>query len=234
MNHRKAILTPGLVVLASLGVLATPLADTSTTHPYLDFAAQPFSTLVPREPDLDEPFTQPAPEGIDLSNYLLVGDLAFPIGDQFLGEPEMRLAGIQQDPLGNFGVATISESPDHRLIWVTDSSGVRHNIIVHKDDPLYSGENGFLEHYDDYKGDLLKMGGSMGVGMTGAATLMGLGLAGCVPSAGLTCAVGVVGASVSLLGGFLGEVYFGVFEVRPAAEAMSSLFETIDSNRGSQ
>ena len=222
------------LVLVGLGTLTNPFARLQPANSSEAYAAQPFTTVVPVQPDFDDPFTEEVPQPVDLENFLLVGDLAFPIGDEFLGEPDMELAGIQQDPLGRYGLATISESPDYRLIWTTDRSGQRHNIIVHKDDPLYSGENGFLEHYDDYSGDLLKMGGSMGVGITGAATLAGLGFAGCVPSLGAGCVVAIVGASVSLLGGLLGEAYFGFFEVQPAMDAMDSLFSTIDSNRGSQ
>jgi hypothetical protein len=83
-------------------------------------------------------------------------------------------------------------------------------LIVHKDDTLYSGENGFLQHYEDYKDDLALAGGSVGFGLTGAATLMGLGLAGCLPSAGVGCMVGIVGASVTMLGGIIGGAYLGI------------------------
>ncbi len=223
-----------LVIVVLLGTLANPFAATLVSPIEPAFAAQLFPTVRPQEPDFDVPITGETPEGINLENFLLVGDEVFPIGDEFLGEPEIRLAGVQQDLLGRYGIATVSDSPDHRLIWITDNSGVRHNMIVHKDDPLYSGENGFLQHYNDYKSDLVKMGASMGIGVGGATTIIGLGLAGCVPSAGIGCAVAAIGGTVSILGGFFGELYFGLFEVKPAKAAMSSVFETIDANRGSQ
>lgn len=234
MTRLKTQITAALLLVVVLSGVVNPFAGAQSASTNLALAAQPFPTVVPPDTDFDDPFTGDTPEGFDLENFLLIGEEVYPFGDEFLGEPEFDLAGIQQDPLGRYGVATISDSPDHRLLWITDDSSVRHNLIVHKDDPLYSGENGFLQHYDDYKDDLLKMGGAMGVGMTGAATLMGLGLAGCVPSAGVGCAIAIVGAGVSILGGFLGETYFGIFEVGPAMDAMSSLFETIDANRGSQ
>jgi hypothetical protein len=130
------------------------------------------------------------------------------------------------------GIATIFEQPDYRLIWYTDDSGARHYIIVHKDDALYSDENGFLEHFNDYLNDVGNMGKAIGAGLTGAGTLMGLGLAGCVPSAGVGCIVGIVGGFVAMLGGIVGEAYFSYFEVRPAIEALRSILQMIDANRG--
>ena len=136
-NGRK--LAAGILVVVMLGNLAGPIAGAWVAPVSRAYAAQPFPTVVPQQSDFENPFPEEAPEPVDFANYLLNGDLAFPFGDEFLGEPEMKLAGIQQDLLGRYGMATISESPDHRLIWVTDESGVRHNLIVHEDVPLYVG-----------------------------------------------------------------------------------------------
>jgi len=234
MNRTQTGLTIALVFFVLFGTFLSPASEflASPVEPAL--AAQPFPTVPPQDSDFGVPFVAPPPEEINLEDFILLGDQVYPIGDQFYGEPDIQLAGIQTDIFGNYGVATISGSPDHRLIWINDPDGVRRNLIVHKDDPLYSGENGFLEHYKDYKDDVLKMGAAMGVGLGGAATIVGLGLAGCVPSAGIGCGVALVGGVVSFLGGLFGEVYFGFFEVRPAQDAMDSVFLAIDANRGSQ
>ncbi len=234
MNKTQTGLTAALLFLVLFGTLISPVANFISSPIDPAFAAQPFPTVPPQDSNFDVPFVAPTPEEMNLEDFILLGDQVYPIGDEFLGDPDLELAGIQQDPLGQYGIATVSGSPDHRLIWITDDSGVRHNLIVHKDDPLYKGENGFLQHYEDYKSDLLKMGASMGVALTGAGTLIGLGLAGCLPSAGVGCAIAIVGGGVTVLGGLLGEVYFGFFEVRPAKDAMESIFGIIDENRGSR
>jgi len=174
----------------------------------------------------------PTPTPFVSPDEVPVGTDSCPVGDEFLDASGLALAGVQSDPTGRYGIATVMYQPDYRLIWYTDESGVRHYLIVHRDDPLYSGENGFLQHFNQYMAAIRGENASLTSGGTGAGTIMGLGLAGCLPSVGWGCVVGLVGGTVVMLGGISGSLYFAIFEVRPEREALNTMFQTIEANRG--
>jgi hypothetical protein len=67
-------------------------------------------------PDLDEI----PPEELD--DYILIGDKLYRIGDEFLDDTGIERGPTTKDTFGWYGYATIESSPDHRLLWYTDSS----------------------------------------------------------------------------------------------------------------
>jgi hypothetical protein len=168
---------------------------------------------------------------IDLSGYLSIGSSKYPIGDIFHDASGLRLSAERSDVYGRFGLATLHDDPEYRLIWYRESVTVTHYLIIKSDDVLYEGENGFLQHFEAFLSNLDKMHASGAAGVAGAATVVGLGLAGCAPSVGAGCIVGAVGGVLSLIGGLIGETYYYHKGVKPEMEALISLFDTIDTNR---
>ena len=256
ITKRKALSRAGLIVMIAVSLFVCPLATGLTTGPSSAGDMRQFGTVRPQAATFTVPvpgetpqatllgrLETPSPETTDGASSgatkpiislgsIVIRSRPYAVGDEFSDASGIRLSGVHSDTLENYGYATIFDDTDYRLLWYTDRSGAKHYMILHKDDDLYRGENGFKELFDDYTAAAFKMHASVGVALSGSATLMGLGLAGCVPSAGVGCIVAGVGAAVTGLGGILAEFYFGIFEVGPATEALVTTFQAADANRG--
>jgi hypothetical protein len=71
------------------------------------------NTYLGRSPTFHQ-VQQPIATGFE--DYILIGDQAFPIGDEFLDASGIPLGPVTQDYFGWYGYATIEGHPDLRLI----------------------------------------------------------------------------------------------------------------------
>jgi hypothetical protein len=242
----------GLMVLI---LFANPLMR-STTMKNLAFAAQPFGTVQAPEPDFENVFTATPSESVEfgtlealnaseldeipadeLDDYILIGDRLYRLGDEFLDDTGIERGPITKDTFGWYGYATIESNPDHRLIWYTDSDGLKHYMIVRADDELFAGtpgvDNG--DGFEDYVGRLqdaeVAIAGSLGIFGGGLGGLILTQIALCGPAGGATCVSGLITAAIAMAGAGLTAVYNYVFKMLPAENNIIEQFELIESNR---
>lgn len=131
-----------LLALCALGIVALhPMLGIAETGGAA-YAAQPFPTVPPVNPDFEDPFEEAEPTAPEFEDFVLIGDHAYPIGDEFMDADHIPLGPVTQDFFGWHGYATIKGHPDLRLIWHTDSLGRQHNLIMEVGDPLFAGNPG--------------------------------------------------------------------------------------------
>lgn len=195
--------------------------------------SQPQLSELDSEPDLLSPeMAGPAGDQYAQSGELLIGGQVYSIGDDPGDVSGIELAATEQTVFGVYGYGVIKENPDYRLLWIEDENGVRQHMIVHKDDPLFAGDDGFRQHVDDLESGLVKAATSKGVALGAATTLLATGLGACIPTAGTTCLMGAIGAGATALGALVADGYFTYSVVLPALDNLRADLEVIDLNRG--
>ena len=214
-NERQVAFTPHVTSMNIMGTWETP----SISH---------LETQVPGDVQLQD--THP-PDEEPLPKILIIDGHVFHVGEMFYDAEGLRIAGITQDVFGKYGYATLMDHPEFRLLWHRDNINQTSYIIVHANDYLYDGDNGFLQHFENYQAGLRHRRNSFAAGLTGAGAIAGVGFVACLPSAGTTCILAGVGGIGSLLGGVAGEAFYHFTEVKPSEAGMISMMETIDINR---
>jgi len=165
MTKNRSLLRRSILVLALLSILACPLASDSLLSTGYAQSSQPFGTVPPQQSEFDTVFTATPPPtpGInavdgstidlqDLERYALIGNTAYPIGDEFLDASGIPVGPVTEDYLGWYGYATIVDRPDLRLLWYTDVRGARHYLITEVTSNLFAGNPGVEpgDGFDDY------------------------------------------------------------------------------------
>jgi len=244
-----------LLLIASLGLILSPLAINSSAMAHLpqaDVSLQQFTfvpslsvmeltafaqTAMPTTAPLPTPFPTPVMMPIENDEFAVAGDLeingeAYPIGDKIPNADEIPLGATEEGSFGEYGYAVVRDHPEYRLLWTTDEDGARHHIIVHENDPLFAGDDGFRKHLDDLQAGMTAMVSASVPVFTAGATLFTIGLGACAPTAGAGCAVAFIGAGIAgVVGlGVMGYVRSAV--VNPAIDNLTADFSTIAPNRG--
>jgi hypothetical protein len=251
MSKHRGVLRGGLIALVAIGLVACPrvgggFGSLGGTHAQGDdhfpftpdvatlevegtpggepgFLFPPGYALTPVPPT-------PLPPGQD--GLVVIGGEYYLIGDERSGTGGLRLGSPESDPFGLVGYATLLDAPAYRLIWYTDPQGVRHNMIVHGDDSLFSGPDGFQAQLTQYLAGFRTMSNSAG-GMIGGGILYGALVAGGCTSGGPPgCVVALVSSLVAAGGGLASAVWHGVTEVLREYGHIILSFMTIDTNRG--
>jgi hypothetical protein len=236
----------GLVVLVAISLLVCPLAaggfGLGGANAQIAFTPN-VSTLVltqtvegpelgavqtvsPAEPSLPSPTPMPVISGGSLD----IGSRTYPVGDEFSDADDIRLGPSTTVWGGSSGYAVLFDHPEYRLIWYRDRNGQRHYMIVHQDDPYFSGSDGFRAQLDDYRNAVAAANAAAGSGATGGLTIGALVALGCL--AGPTCIVAIALAGVALIGGGVSEAAINLFWTQPAYRNVVSSFELIDAHRG--
>ncbi|MCH8339860.1 MAG: hypothetical protein IH858_13615 [Chloroflexi bacterium] len=237
MKPAKILARSGIVLLSAFCLLAFQLGTSALGPNGLAHAGQQFPTVVPVDPGFDEPFDESAPIATGFENYILIGDQAFPVGEEFLDASGIPLGPVIKDYFGWYGYATIEGHPDLRLIWYTDISGQKHHLIVSVTDPLFAGNPGVDngDGFEDYVGQLIKAEDAAALSLGGigsfAAGAVYAELAVCGPSAGAGCVAAVVTAVVGVVGAAISFVYHTIFKVLPAERNVVEQFDVIDEAR---
>ncbi|MCH8338024.1 MAG: hypothetical protein IH858_04130 [Chloroflexi bacterium] len=180
-----------------------------------------------------------APEmvGSTGSEYAVSGELildgeVYLIGDEIADASRIKLGATEEAPLGGYGYGVLRDDPAFRLIWLIDEDGTRRNMIVHENDPLFSGDDGFRKHLEDYESGTLKAASASGIALSGAVPIVVAGLGLCIPSVGTTCLIGAIGGLATMVGGVIGDLYFTFAEAMPALRNMRADIDVIEANRG--
>lgn len=249
MPLNRSLLRKMILVLAVLSFLACPLASSSLLSVGYAQSSQPFATVPPQQSEFDTVFTATPPPtpGIkavdgsvidlqDLENYVLLGDSAYPIGDEFLDASGIPLGPVTEDYLGWYGYATIEDRPDLRLLWYTDTAGVKHYVITEVTSNLFAGNPGiepgdgfddYIKQMTDIENNMVASLGGYGAGL--AAFVLAQMLA-CGPTAGTTCVTGTITGILGMIGGFAGFAYYGFFRLLPAERNVIRQFHLIDES----
>jgi hypothetical protein len=174
---------------------------------------------------------------IEDDEYALAGDLlingqAYPIGDELDNVEDIPLGATEESSYGQYGYAVIRDNPEYRLLWVTSEDGERHHVIVHENDPLFAGEDGFRKHLDDLQEGMTGLTTAAVPVLTAGGTLIAIGLGACAPTAGGGCALALAGAVITGIASLGAEAYFRLAVVDPAIDNLTADFETIAPNRG--
>jgi len=244
-----------ILVSASIGLLMSPLAVTTaagrqftneqdlrrqiTFQPSLSvlemtsFASTAFPATVPPP----TPFPTPVMVPIEDDEYALAGDLlingqAYPIGDELDSAEGITLGATEEGSFGEYGYAVIQDHPDYRLVWVNDENGERRHIIVHENDPLFAGEDGYRKHLEDLQEGMAALRTAAVPVVTAGGTLIAIGLGACAPTAGGGCALAFAGAVITGIVSLGAEAYIRLGVVDPAIDNLRADFETIAPNRG--
>lgn len=236
-NRERAGLVIRLVLLAALFVSGSGCEVTFEPD------IEPLELISPDSEGTAEGFDTeldiltPEMVGSSGSEYAVSGELiidgeVYLIGDEIIDASRMTLGATEEAPLGGYGYGVISDNPAYRLIWVVDEDGTRRNMIVHENDPLFSGDDGFRKHLEDYEAGAFKAASATGIGLSGAVPIVVAGLGLCVPSVGTTCLIGAVGGLATMIGGVVGEFYFTFAEAMPALRNMRADIAVIEANRG--
>jgi hypothetical protein len=197
-----------------------------------------FATPIGAETPIPTPLPTVGPAGSLIyieGNSLIVGSETYPIGDEFLDAGELPIGASTESHLGDFGYADINNIEDHKLVWITDSEGVKHYIIVDVTDHLFIGhegvEDGFIHYLDnliDAENKIIwAMGGAIG-GLVGATVLQFLA---CVPTAGATCLTAIATVIGGGIAGLLTLGYQTVFKYIPAMNNLRDRFDAINTLR---
>ncbi len=163
---------------------------------------------------------------------LLIGGKVYPIGDVIENGDEIALGAVETAPLNGHGYGVIQDNPDYRLVWVTREDGTRKSVIVHKNDPLFRGEDGFSQHISDVQKGMEALGAAAIPVVTGGLTLIAIGLGACGATAGAGCLMAAAGAAVASLGGIAAEAYIRATQVDPALRNVIADLDVIAQNRG--
>jgi len=244
-----------ILVTASIGLLMSPLAFAPasgrqfayeqdlrvqiTFEPSLSvlemtsFAPTAFPATVPPP----APFPTPVMVPIEDDEYALAGDLlingqAYPIGDELDNAEGIPLGATEEASFGEYGYAVIQDHPDYRLLWVTDENDQRRHIIVHANDPLFAGEDGYRKHLEDLQAGMTTLTTAAVPVVTAGGTLIAIGLGVCAPTAGGGCALAFAGAVITGLVSLGAEAYIRLGVVDPAIDNLRADLETIAPNRG--
>lgn len=244
-----------MLVCVSLGLLLSPLAIHSSASAHLpraDVSLQQFTfepslsvmeltafaqTAFPATVPPPTPFPTPVMVPIENDEYAVAGDLlidgrTYPIGDEISSAEDIPLGAVESDPFNDYGYAVIRDQPDYRLLWMTSEDGERHHIIVHKNDPLFAGDDGFSEHVDDLQAGMAGLVTTAAPVATAGAMIVGIGLGLCAPTAGSGCALALGGAVITAVVGIGVEAFFRLGVVDPAIRNIKADFTTIAPNRG--
>ena len=226
-----------------ISLLGALLISGSGCEVQFEFDIEPLVLVGPDSDGVAEAFDPElvilAPEmvGSTGSEYAMSGELiingeVYPIGDEITDACRIKLGATEEAPLGGYGYGVIHDDPAYRLIWVIDEDGTRRNIIVHENDPLFSGDDGFRKHLKDYQAGTLKAASASGLALSGAVPIVVAGLGLCVPSVGTTCLIGAIGGLATMVGGVVGDLYFTFAEAMPALRNMRADIDVIEANRG--
>jgi len=167
-----------------------------------------------------------------LASDLLINGQAYPIGDELASADGIPLGAIEEGSYGNYGYAVVRDHPEYRLLWVASEDGERHHIIVHENDPLFAGEDGFRKHLDDLQERMTGLTTAAVPVVTAGGTLVAIGLGACAPTAGGGCVAALAGALITGIVSLGAEAYFRLAVVDPAIRNLAADFETIAPNRG--
>jgi hypothetical protein len=173
--------------------------------------------------------------GLDLENYLLIGQNVYPIGDEFTDASGIPLGPVTEDHFGWYGYATIATNPDLRLLWYTDAAGTKHYLISKVSDPLFAGNPGVSpgDGFDDYVDQLVQAENALAISLggwaSGAAGLLVAQFALCGPTAGTTCVTAALTAVAALVGGGISFMYHYIFKAIPAERNVIRQFSVIDA-----
>jgi hypothetical protein len=247
MADRKKRFRIGLVVLVAISLFVCPLAaggfglgganaqiaftpNISTLELTQTVEGPGLGTVqmaATAEPALPSSTATPVISGGSLD----IGSRTYPVGDEFSDADDIRLGPSTTVWGGSSGYAVLFDHPDYRLIWYRDRNGQQHYMIVHQDDPYFSGPDGFRAQLDDYRNAVAAANTAAGGGLGGAASLGTLVALGCL--GGPTCLVALTVGGVAFFGGALSEFAIYQFWIEPAYHNVVSSFELIDAHRGS-
>lgn len=238
-----------LVLMLATSVAMCPLANTSYGSLSAVSAAVPGQPPIQFTPDIDALIIGTPPPtpaigtldqgGIDpqvLENYLLIGDNAYRIGDEFLDASGIPLGPVTEDHLGWYGYATIADHPELRLIWTTDINGARHYLITKVTDNLFSGNPGIEpgDGFEDYVRQMNQAEDAFVVSLGGWGFGMGTAILtqylACGPTAGVGCVTGTITGIVAIVGGIASMAYNTIFKIFPAERNVVRQFALIDAN----
>lgn len=244
-----------ILVLASIGLLLSPLGIQSSlaAHSLDEEVGLRQITFVPSLSPLEltalagtsmptvapQPTLLPTPIMISVedSQYAVAGDLeiggrTYPIGDEISDASGIPLGATEEGSYGDYGYAVVRDHTDYRLLWTTDEDGTRHSIIVHRNDPLFAGEDGFRKHIEDLQRGMNTLVTASTPVFIAGGTLLAFGFGACPGTAGAGCAGGVVAAGIAGLVGLGIMGYIRATQVDTAIDNLGADFATIAPNRG--
>jgi len=194
----------GLVLFIVVSTLACPLALAYQSMPSQAYAAAPFETLQPVQPNIGAVFTATPPLPTLLStvgpgHYFEQADANRPEVGEVHGNDE-------------FGWGEVKGQPELVAMWVTDDEGT-HYIVVSKTSDEFLGtpdpriQDGFDDYISQMEGIETKRleTAAAGIGSGVAVGILALGLGLCPATGGGGCVVGVVGGIAVAIGGAVTE-----------------------------
>jgi hypothetical protein len=207
---------PSIAPLELTAIAATEIADTILVP-----------TAVP-----DPIMVESQDDQYAVAGDLLIGGEAYAIGDEIEDAENIELGATETAPLNGHGYGVIKENPDYRLIWVTGEDGAKRHVIVHKNDPLFKGEDGFSNHIEDVQDGMEALAAAAVPVVTGGLTLVAIGLGACGLTAGGGCVMAAAGALIASIGGIAAEAYIRATVVDPALDNVQADLAVITDNRG--
>ena len=257
MKSTQSIARIGILVTLIVTVPIFPMAVSILATSNQDFAAAPRPILqISFEPsiaplELTEiaatqivdsivvPTAVPDPIVVESKNdqYAVAGDLliggkVYSIGDEIENADDIELGATETAPLNGHGYGVIRDRPDYRLMWVTGDDGIKRHVIIHKNDPLFKGDDGFSRHIEDVQEGMEALAVAAVPVMTGGLTLIAIGMGACGLTAGGGCALAAAGALIASIGGLAAEAYIRLTVVDPALDNVIADFGVITANRG--
>lgn len=148
MRLAKVLLRASILLFSALCLLIFQLGTSVLASTIPAYAEQPFPTVVPVDPDFEDPIDEEIPTPIPLPT---IGP-----GSTFDKKPDVKFTEEGDE---EFGYGPLEGSEDLYAVWTTDENGT-HYVVVHKDSALLRGsvdsvtgeryENGF-EHLIDQR-----------------------------------------------------------------------------------
>ena len=183
MTGQDVRVKSGVIVLLAISMAACPLALAQQ----ISFAQPQYSQPQPFTPppaSFEAIFTATPPQaqgfetlgptddplaGLDLENYVLIGENVYPIGDEFTDASGIPRGPVTEDHFGWYGYATIATNPDLRLLWYTDAGGTKHYLVSKVSDPLFAGNPGVDpgDGFDDYVDQLVQAENALALSLGG-------------------------------------------------------------------
>jgi hypothetical protein len=241
MHKHKTIYQSAFIVLLAFTIMVCPLATGITSQKQYVYAQGPQFTPSVATVEFDETITPVPFEPFDplfqtatvSGNFITIGDFTYQIGARFTDASDIKLGSTHKNFLFNFfGHATIlaQGASEYRLIWTIDVDFTKQFMITKVDNPLFDGQNGFLENFVWLTEEEDKLKATVGTGLGAAGTVIAVDLGLCPATAGGGCAKAAFVAFLAGIGASVVTIWFFFNDILPAMSNVNDAFVNLEIN----